>query len=114
MSGLRLPEREVNHTPLFSAEVKNDWSYTSAPHIRLRGVHKEYTFTFNFTVNCVMQYDRYGDSKLSCSDSTVRRFGDVIILVRLVAFIAGILMCCWAAYRTGCCLTHILIGEIMS
>jgi len=41
-----------------------------------------------------MQYDRYGDSELSYPESIVRRFGDVIILVRLVEFIAGILMCC--------------------
>jgi hypothetical protein len=24
---------EVNHSPPYSAEVKNEWSYTSTPHI---------------------------------------------------------------------------------
>jgi len=29
--GLKRPEREVDHSPPFSAEVKNEWSYTSPP-----------------------------------------------------------------------------------
>jgi len=76
---------------------------------------QDYTFTFNFTVNCVMQYDHYGESELSYPESIVRRFGDVIILERLIEFFAGILrLCCWAACRTGSCLTHIQIGDSMS
>jgi hypothetical protein len=30
--------READHSPPFSAEVKNAWSYTSTPPIRLHGV----------------------------------------------------------------------------
>jgi hypothetical protein len=32
------PGREANHSPLSSAEVKNAWSYTCTPPIRLHGV----------------------------------------------------------------------------
>jgi len=34
-------EREVNHSPTSSAEVKNVWSYTSTPAIRFHNVNKE-------------------------------------------------------------------------
>jgi len=43
----------LNHLPLASAEVKNEWSYTSNLHIRLKGVDKEnvtegkYLFTYS-------------------------------------------------------------------
>jgi hypothetical protein len=36
--GLKRPGRESDHSPPFSAEVKNEWSYTSTPLIRLLGV----------------------------------------------------------------------------
>jgi hypothetical protein len=36
--GLKRPGRETDHSPLSSAEVKNAWSYTSSPRIRLHGV----------------------------------------------------------------------------
>jgi hypothetical protein len=40
-------EREVNHSPLFIAEVKNEWGCTSASPICLHGVDREnFTFTF--------------------------------------------------------------------
>jgi hypothetical protein len=39
------PGGEVNQSPPFSAEVKYDWSHTSAPPLCLRGVDKE-NFTF--------------------------------------------------------------------
>jgi hypothetical protein len=39
--GLKRPGREVNHLPESSAKVKKEWSYTSAPAICLRGVHRE-------------------------------------------------------------------------
>jgi len=32
------PDREVDHSPPSSSEVKNAWSYTSTPPIRLHGV----------------------------------------------------------------------------
>jgi hypothetical protein len=36
--GVKRPGREADHSPPFSVEVKNTWSYTSAPSIRLHGV----------------------------------------------------------------------------
>jgi hypothetical protein len=36
--GLKRPGREADHTPPSSAEVKNAWSYTSAPPLRPHGV----------------------------------------------------------------------------
>jgi hypothetical protein len=36
--GVKRPRREADHSFLSSAEVKNAWSYTSAPPIRLHGV----------------------------------------------------------------------------
>jgi hypothetical protein len=36
--GLKRLEREADHSPPSSAEVKNAWSYTSTPPIRLHGV----------------------------------------------------------------------------
>jgi hypothetical protein len=36
--GVKRPRREADHSPPSSAEVKNAWSYTSTPPIRLHGV----------------------------------------------------------------------------
>jgi hypothetical protein len=36
--GVKRPGREADHSPPSSAEVKNAWSYTSTPPIRLHGV----------------------------------------------------------------------------
>jgi hypothetical protein len=36
--GVKRPRREADHSPPSSAEVKNEWSYTSTPPIRLHGV----------------------------------------------------------------------------
>jgi hypothetical protein len=36
--GIKLPAREADHLPPSSAEVKNEWSYTSTLPIRLHGV----------------------------------------------------------------------------
>jgi hypothetical protein len=36
--GVKRPGREADHSPPCSAEVKNAWSYTSTPPIRLHGV----------------------------------------------------------------------------
>jgi hypothetical protein len=38
----RRPGRETDHSPPSSAEVKNEWSYTSTPRIRLHGVVLSY------------------------------------------------------------------------
>jgi len=36
--GVKRPGREANHSLQSSTEVKNAWSYTSTPSVRLRGV----------------------------------------------------------------------------
>jgi hypothetical protein len=36
--GVKRPGIEADHSPPSSAEVKNEWSYTSTPPIRLHGV----------------------------------------------------------------------------
>jgi hypothetical protein len=36
--GVKLPEREADHSPPSSAEVKIAWGHTSTPPIRLHGV----------------------------------------------------------------------------
>jgi hypothetical protein len=36
--GLKRPGHEADHSPPSSADVKNAWSYTSTPSIRLHGV----------------------------------------------------------------------------
>jgi hypothetical protein len=36
--GVKWPEREADHSPPSSAEVRNEWSYTSIPPVRLHGV----------------------------------------------------------------------------
>ena len=39
---------QVDHSSPSSAEVKNEWSYTSVPHICLYGVKRDFTFFFTF------------------------------------------------------------------
>jgi hypothetical protein len=46
------PDREVDHSPPSSAEVKNDWSYTFTPTIFLHGVDWE-SFNFSQQINIV-------------------------------------------------------------
>jgi hypothetical protein len=36
--GVKRPGREADHSPPYSSEVKNAWSYTYTPAIRLHGV----------------------------------------------------------------------------
>jgi hypothetical protein len=36
--GIKWPGREADHSPQSNAEVKNAWSYTSAPPVHLHGV----------------------------------------------------------------------------
>jgi hypothetical protein len=38
LPGVKQPVREVDHSPPSSAKVKNAWSYTSTPPIRLHVV----------------------------------------------------------------------------
>jgi hypothetical protein len=50
-AGVKRPEREANHSPLSSAEVKNKWHYRSPSPVCLPGVDGEY-FTFLRLRNC--------------------------------------------------------------
>ena len=40
-----LPGRDADHSPPSSAEVKNEWSYTTMPYIRHHGVDKIYIYS---------------------------------------------------------------------
>jgi len=43
---VKRPDREIKHSPPPSVEVKNEWSYTSAPPVCLHSMYKEkLTFT---------------------------------------------------------------------
>jgi hypothetical protein len=39
--GVKRLVHEPNHSPLFVAKVKNDWSYTSARLIQYHGLHRD-------------------------------------------------------------------------
>jgi hypothetical protein len=43
--GIKWPGREVNHSSSTNGEVKNEWSYTFSPTIRLHDVDRD-NFTF--------------------------------------------------------------------
>ena len=51
--GLKRPGREANHQSSSSAEVKNEWSYTSAPPLLLNVVdRKNFTFFIAYSYKC--------------------------------------------------------------
>lgn len=54
---VKLPEREVNHRPPFTAEVKNERCYTSTPPIRLHGMDRK-----NVTFTLLLRHDYLGKS----------------------------------------------------
>ena len=47
-SEVKRPGHDVNHSPLSSNEVKNEWSYTSTPPVHLHGEIRD-NFTFFLT-----------------------------------------------------------------
>ena len=65
--GVKRPEREGDHLPPSNAEVQREWSYTSAPPIRLCGVDRDYfAFTFFFFLErCDMNLIVCGKPKMS-------------------------------------------------
>ena len=73
--GVKRPELEVDHCPPPSAEVKNEWSYTSACTVFLYGVEGEYLIilplplplSLDFRINifsCLDQFCRNSVSEL--------------------------------------------------
>ena len=50
-SSLQLCLQEANHSPQSSAEVKNEWSYTSTPHISLHGMIRD--FAIRYVLMCL-------------------------------------------------------------
>jgi len=46
---VKRPDREADHSPPPSGQVRNAWSYTSTPSIRLHGVVLSWTTTFYYT-----------------------------------------------------------------
>jgi hypothetical protein len=55
--GAKRPGREVNHSPPSSAEVKNEWSYSSSPSIRLHSMDRD-NFALTFKVILSIQIGR--------------------------------------------------------
>jgi hypothetical protein len=54
--GIKRPERETDHSPPYSGEVKNAWSYTSDPQcvfMAWRVVKRRDNFTLIFNLKCV-------------------------------------------------------------
>jgi hypothetical protein len=39
-SGVNMQRRDVDHSPVFSAKVKNEWSYAAAPPVCLHSVDR--------------------------------------------------------------------------
>jgi hypothetical protein len=61
LQGVKRPEYEFNWSSPFNADVKNEWSHTSVPAIRLLGVYREnfsiYFYLTIFSVTCVASSD---------------------------------------------------------
>jgi hypothetical protein len=65
--GVKRPGREVNHSPPSSAEVKNEWSYTSTSQYVSMALclvkHRDnFTFTFTFTFATLSIYSEFYSS----------------------------------------------------
>jgi TATA-box binding protein (TBP) (component of TFIID and TFIIIB) len=54
--GIKRPEREADHSSPLVPEVKNEWSYTSVPSMRLHGVHKKGFIFISRKVRCTGAY----------------------------------------------------------
>jgi hypothetical protein len=65
VSGVKQRERKVNHSPPSSVEVKNEWSYTFTPPLRLHGLDRD-----NFTVLALT----FVHSVLTLSDTDKKRY----------------------------------------
>jgi hypothetical protein len=54
--GVKRPGRNVNHSPLSTVDVNNEWRYTSTPPLHLHGVSREvftfYLYTFPYPLPC--------------------------------------------------------------
>jgi hypothetical protein len=48
LPGVKPPGREVDNSSLSSVEVMNEWSYTSTPSMRLRGMGRD-----SFAFDCI-------------------------------------------------------------
>jgi hypothetical protein len=53
-SVLKRPRRDVNHPSSSTAEIKNEWSYTSTPPIWLHGVNRD-SFTHLYFLSSCLQ-----------------------------------------------------------
>jgi hypothetical protein len=57
LSGVKLPWRDVDHSPIFSAKVKNELSYTCIPPICLHGTDGD-NFTFCYRAINISKYGK--------------------------------------------------------
>jgi len=72
-SGVKRPKRFVDHCPPYSAEVKNEWSYTSIPVLCLHDVDS-HGFTFVYS-------DIY---PTACNDTQFINFWKLLYMFRVV------------------------------
>jgi hypothetical protein len=71
--GIKRPGPEVNHLPPPSAEVKNEWSYTSAPPIRIHGTDRDKYYKLIITnsvsiINTRQHKKMWGDLEMFFTD----------------------------------------------
>lgn len=63
-------ELAVNDSPPFSADVKNEWGYTSSPRICFHGVDKETTFNrktaFTYAIPLGHDASSYLGKRVTC------------------------------------------------
>jgi hypothetical protein len=71
--GVKRPGREVYHSPPSSAEVKNAWSYTFTPPIRLHGVVLIYSRAARYTLSTDSTHKLRSEDNLNCTPYGTRR-----------------------------------------
>ena len=66
--GVNRMGREASHSPPSSTEVKNEWTHTCTPPIRLRGTDRDTFFGHRFRAKCI-----WPSYKLSSEGSVYRK-----------------------------------------
>jgi hypothetical protein len=57
LRGVKRPRREAEHSSIFNAKVKNDWSYTSTYLLYLNSVDSNnFIFTFEIHIRIFMKF----------------------------------------------------------
>jgi hypothetical protein len=74
---VKWPEREVNHSPPSSAEVKNEWSFTSIPPLRFMALTGK---TLLFTFLTATYLHTQPSKTRSTSTCTIMHIGYILLL----------------------------------